>query len=268
MLYLGGFFFLAGYLGTGVATITMFTVRHSERWIALYLVAEFAVLYLILVKTGRKYFDIASHQTSVFIWIGTYLIMQFVPWTQVRDDLGGAWFARWITWRLFANTIAFALLATDTAMWRYYGALLGAAVAGIGVTMYNVSDTHRWTLYQTRLSPKERYMKLFNSELEPESLETTEDGHRVELIASVHPYYLEPHAVLAWLPTLELDNPIFAEDSKFTKTAGDEAGKTYESWFKKVLERIKFYSKTRGESVVKVTAHLEDLRADLAKRCR
>jgi len=46
------------------------------------------------------------------------------------------------------------------------------------------------------------------------------------------------------LRTLELDNPIFAEDAKFGKSTGEEAGKTYDSWFNKVLERIKFYSKT------------------------
>jgi len=66
----------------------------------------------------------------------------------VRCSLGG------ITWRLFANTVAFALVAKDTVMSRYYaagyGALLGAALVGIiGVITYNVSDTHRWTLYQT-----------------------------------------------------------------------------------------------------------------------
>ena len=46
------------------------------------------------------------------------------------------------------------------------------------------------------------------------------------------------------LRTLELDNPIFAEDAKFGKGAGDEAGKTYESFFEKVLKKIKFYNKT------------------------
>ena len=165
MLYLGGFFFLAGYLGTGVAAITTFTLRHSTRWVALYLAAEFAVVYLILVKTGRLYFILASgHAASVFIWFIFYLMMTFVPFTQLRApaQFGGALFARWVTWRLVANTVAFALLAKDTAMWRYYRALLGSAVVGIGLVVCNVSDTHRWTLYQTRESAKESSMRYFN----------------------------------------------------------------------------------------------------------
>ena len=72
--------------------------------------------------------------------------------------------------------------------------------------------------------------------------------------------------MLDWLPTLELNNPIFAEDAKFTKSAGEEAGKTYESWFDKALERIKFYSKTHKLLVTNATAHLEDLRAELIQR--
>jgi len=59
-----------------------------------------------------------------------------------------------------------------------------------------------------------------------------------------HPSYFEPQTALDWLLTLELDNPIFAEDAKFGKGAGDEAGKTYESFFEKVLKKIKFYNKT------------------------
>ena len=195
-------------------------------------------------------------------------MMTFVPFTHMRVPaiFGGAWFARWVTWRLFANTVAFALLAKDTAMWKYYGALLGAAVLGIGVSVYNVSDTHRWTLYQTRESGKEHLMRYFNSEIEPASLETTADGARVAWFANRHPSYYEPQAVLDWLPTLELNNPIFAEDAKFTKSAGEEAGKTYESWFDKALERIKFYSKTHKLLVTNATAHLEDLRAELIQR--
>jgi len=168
MLYLGGFFSLAGYLGTGVAAVTMCTLGHSARWIALYLVAEFAVVYLILVKTGRQYFVMlpthADHATSVLTWFVLYLMMQLVPFTQLRNPVmfGGALFARWVTWRLLANTVAFALLAKDTAMWRYYRALLGSAVVGIGLVVCNVSDTHRWTLYQTRESAKESSMRYFN----------------------------------------------------------------------------------------------------------
>ena len=101
MLYLGGFFSLAGYLGTGVAAVTMCTLGHSARWIALYLVAEFAVVYLILVKTGRQYFVMlpthADHATSVLTWFVLYLMMQLVPFTQLRNPVmfGGALFARW-----------------------------------------------------------------------------------------------------------------------------------------------------------------------------
>ena len=269
MLYLGGFFFLAGYLGTGVAAITTFTLRHSTRWVALYLAAEFAVVFFILVKTGRLYFILASgHAASVFIWFIFYLMMTFVPFTQLRApaQFGGALFARWVTWRLVANTVAFALLAKDTAMWRCYGALLGSAVVGIGVVMYNASDTHRWTLYQNRLNAKEFELQTFNSEIEPASRETTVDGCRVAWIAFIHPSYIEPQVLLDWLRTLELDNPIFAEETKFGKSAGKESGKTHESWFNKVLEKIKFYNKSHGESVVKATEHLEVLRAELIQR--
>jgi len=65
---------------------------------------------------------------------------------------------------------------------------------------------------------------------------------------------------------LEIDNQLFAEDTKFGKSAGSEAGKSYESWFEKVLERIPFYSKTHGELVAKATVHLEVLRAELKQR--
>ena len=109
-------------------------------------------------------------------------------------------------------------------------------------------------------------MRNFNSEIEPPSLETSADGIRVEWIAYMYPSYLEPQVVLDCLRTLELNNPIFAEDAKFGKSAGKEAGKTYDSWFSKVLERIKFYSKTHGESVVKATVHLGALRAELIQR--
>jgi len=85
MLYLGGFVFLAGYLGTSVAAITVSTLEHRARWIALYLVAEFAVVYLILVKTGRQYFPLATdHVGSVFTRFISYLVMQFVPFTDLR----------------------------------------------------------------------------------------------------------------------------------------------------------------------------------------
>jgi len=77
---------------------------------------------------------------------------------------------------------------------------------------------------------------------------------------------MEPRAVLDLLLMLELDNPIFAEDAKFGKSAGDEAGKTYESWFDKVLVRIKFYSKTHKLLVTNATAHLKNLRAELILR--
>ena len=52
----------------------------------------------------------------------------------------------------------------------------------------------------------------------------------------------------------------------FGKSSGGEEGKTYESWFSKVLKKIKFYSKTHGELVAKATEHLELLRADLKQR--
>ena len=84
---------LGGYVGTGVA---MLTVGHSSRWLALYLAAEFAVLYLILVKTGQQYFVFSNgHATSVFIQYG--LMMQFVPWIKLRATgiFGGALFAGW-----------------------------------------------------------------------------------------------------------------------------------------------------------------------------
>jgi len=81
-----------------------------------------------------------------------------------------------------------------------------------------------------------------------------------------HPSYLEPQAVLDFLLSLEIDNQLFTEDAKFGKTAGEEAGKTYESWFDKVLERIKFYSKMHGKLVAKATTHLEVLRAELKQR--
>ena len=277
MLYLGGFFFYIGYLGTIVAAITMFMLVHSARWVALYLVAEFAVVFLILVKTGRKYFILTSSTswsdvaTSVFLWFLFYLMQQFVPLADSRlpNLFGGAWFARWITWRLVANTVVFALLANkqkDTVLWRYYGALLGAAVVGIGLVKCNVSDTHRWTLYQTRLSAKGFVMQYFYLEIKPDSLETTADGWRVYRLVKEHPSYFEPEAVLDFLLTLEIDNQIFAEDAMFGKSASREEGKTYDSWFDKILERIKFYSKMHGELVAKATTHLEVLRAELKQR--
>ena len=122
MLYLGGFLFLVGYLGTGVAAITTVMLGHSARWIALYLAAEFAGVFLILVKTGRQYFAIASGQAaSVVQWVVMYLMMQFVPWAQLRNPInfGGAWFSRWVTWRLIANTVVFALVVKDLVMWMY-----------------------------------------------------------------------------------------------------------------------------------------------------
>ena len=118
-----------------------------------------------------------------------------------------------------------ALLVKDTVMRRYYRALLGGAVVGIVLVVYNASDTHHWALYQTRESAREFIMRNFNSEIEPPSLETTADGIRVHFIVAFHPSYFEPQAALDLLSTPELDNSIFAEDAKFGKCAGDEAGK-------------------------------------------
>ena len=100
----------------------------------LYLAAEFAVVYVLLAKTCRQYCTMASgYADSVLGWFVLYVMMQFVPWVQLRipNIFSGAWFARWVAWRLITNTVAFALLANDTVMWRYYGALLGAAVVGM-----------------------------------------------------------------------------------------------------------------------------------------
>jgi len=141
MLYVGGVVFHVGFLGTSVTTITMFLLVHSARWIALYLAAEFAVVYLMLVKTGQKYFATASDQaTSVSQYFTFYLMMSFVPFTQLRGPIvfGGARFARWIAWRLVGNTAVFAAIVEDNVTWTYYGALLGAAVVGIGLIMYSV----------------------------------------------------------------------------------------------------------------------------------
>jgi len=52
MLYLGGFVFLAGYLGTGVAAITTVMLERSARWITLYLAAEFAVVVVYAREDG------------------------------------------------------------------------------------------------------------------------------------------------------------------------------------------------------------------------
>ena len=184
MLYQGGFVFHVGFLGSSVAAITTFLLEHGARWIALYLVAEFAVVYLILVKRGRKFFVLATdHAVSLFFQFTFSLMQQFVPFTdsQLPSVFGGAWFARSITWRLIANPAVFALVVKDSVLWRYYGVLLGAAVVGIGVVIYNVSDTHRWTLYQTRVSAKEYVMQYFNLEIKPDSLETTADGWMASL---------------------------------------------------------------------------------------
>ena len=42
-----------------------------------------------------------------------------------------------------------------------------------------------------------------------------------------------------------------------------EDSENYESWFDKVLERIKFYSKTHKLLITNATAHIDNLRAEL-----
>ena len=59
---------------------------------------------------------------------------------------------------------------------------------------------------------------------------------------------------------------LFTYDAKFRKSARGEAGKTYESWFEKLLERIKFNSKKHKLLVTSATAHFGELRAQLAAR--
>jgi len=269
MLYLGGVVFLAGYLGTNVVAITAFMLKHSSRWVLLYLAVEFAAVFLILVRTGRMYFDLSHGLADSFVqWFILYLMMQFVPFTNLRVPMvfGGAWFSRWIAWRLIANTAVFALVVKDNALWTYFGALLGAVVVGSGVVVYNVTDTHRWTLYQTRLSAKDHMMQCFNNQIEPESLETTLDGHRADSFVTTHPSYFDHQPVLNWLLSLEIDNALFAEGTKFGKTAGSESGKSYESWFGKVLTKIKFYNEREEKLVAKATAHIEVMRGELKQR--
>jgi len=114
MLYLGCCVFLAGYLGTNVVTITAFMLEHSSRWVLLYLAVEFAAVYLILVRTGRNYFDLSYGLAGSFIqWCTLYLMMQFVPFTNLRIPVvfGGAWFSRWIVWRLLLRPPSSAQLA-------------------------------------------------------------------------------------------------------------------------------------------------------------
>ncbi|GMI58843.1 hypothetical protein TeGR_g8145 [Tetraparma gracilis] len=279
LLHLGLAAFHIGYLATSLITITSCKMAGvSLAFVGVYMAGEFAIYITHLWRTGRKYIPIVPNlwiSTMAWFVLGT-LMQNFVPLLQLRADgfFGGKLFSRWILWRLTVNSLVFAAImrgweedgvrASASLMAQVYCAAVGSAVVGIAVIFACVEDSHRWTLYRTRQTPKKYFMDLFNGVPHLVSAFQTRDGQALDFVSAIHPSFFEKDAVRTFLLSLSAKHALFAGDSVLPEEAGAAASWTYDHLFEKLTINVKFYED--AALTAEIELHFQATKAAIAAR--
>jgi hypothetical protein len=145
-----------------------------------------------------------------------------------------------------------------------YSVALISSILGIILIFMNVEKSHRNTLYKdTHESALAANMEAFLG-VPLIKGHQTRDGQALDAFIGSHASYFEHDAVKMWMLSLNVGNPLFADDEVFPADAGDQANNSYSHFFEVSLKQYTFYGDVAGNA--EITAHFEKLTVDINER--
>ena len=267
----GHFIFSSGYFACAVIAYTVAGRAFPGYYIAIYMLVEWAAFLLLMRVTGRARFlgGIKKGVGLLDILRPDWGTTSILPILASRQDelIGGAIFSRFIVYKLVLTTAVVYVGSNEIdadVLMVIHGVALVLAVVGIVLMLIFASDTHRWTLYKTKISTKQHFQSYFKNDNEPLVFTfTTYDEAKLNEFVTVHPYYFVEvqKKVKQWILGLKVTDELF-RSGVVPKGVDILKGQSFDTVFKKLKYKFEYFNDMEGSELI--DEHLDALLLEVA----
>ena len=266
VFFLGNMMFVSGFFAMTLITATTAVKSGWGNAVAAYEVAELLLFHALMNVTGRGRYILGGKSGIGLLDVlrPEWLLASVAPFLLWRGDefLGGAIWSRLILYRVVVMTVV-TYAGSDALdaeiVFVFLLCALACVLVGFTTMVVFASNSHRWTLYSTRTTPKEYRGSLFGSDDAPLTLTfTTHDEMRLALFTYAHPYYYaeKKDDVKKWMLGMRVTDELF-QGGVAPKGAHQVRGQPFETVFSKIKKRYEYFNDKEGDAAI--SSHLDAL---------
>jgi len=220
---------------------------------------------LVMRATGRaRWLMENSNGVGLFdVFRPEWLVTSVAPILLFRNDglIGGAIWSRFIAYRLCVTTAAVYLCSSsiEADVMAIHMTALCCAVVGFLMMVVFASNSHRSTLYSTKLSSKTHGQRWFGNDNVPlEYTYTTHDEARLYAFATAHPYYYFEvnNEVKKWVLNMKVTDELFKE-GVVPRGTYSLKGQTFATAFAIIKRKYSYFNDPEGNELI--GKHLDSL---------
>jgi len=270
VFFFGHVLFVLGYFACAVISFTAAGQVLGELFVFAFEFIELMCFLLVMRAAGRARWVLGnSNGVGLFdVLRPEWLVTSVVPVLLFRQEwnIGGGIWSRFIAWRLCVTTAAVYLCSSsiEADVMTIHMTALCCAVVGFLIMVVFASDSHRWTLYSTKMTLKGMYKRSFvNDNLTADNLTlnytySTPDELRLQVIATAHPYYYfeVQHEVKKWVLNMKVTDELFKE-GVVPRGTYSLKGQTFATAFAIIKRKYSYFNDPEGNELI--GKHLDSL---------
>ena len=258
VFFLGHVLFVSGYFACAVISFTAAGQVLGALYIFAFEFIELMCFLLVMRATGRaRWLMENSNGVGLFdVFRPEWLVTSVAPILLFRNDglIGGAIWSRFIAYRLCVTTAAVYLCSSsiEADVMTIHMTALCCAVVGFLMMVVFASNSHRWTLYSTKLSSKTHGQRWFGNDNVPlEYTYTTHDEARLYAFATAHPYYYFEvnNEVKKWVLNMKVTDELFKE-GVVPRGVDNLKGQSFATAFAIIKRKYSYFNDPEGNELI------------------